>query len=74
MKQLFTPFFQASDLALHKHDGTGLGLVITKRFCEILGGSIDVRSVSGQGSTFTIRLPRSIASDQSELDEKTATA
>jgi signal transduction histidine kinase len=35
-----------------------LGLAITKRFCEMLGGSISVASEIGHGSSFTIRLPR----------------
>ena len=40
-----------------KYGGTGLGLVITRQLCEILGGNIIVRSEIDKGSTFTVNLP-----------------
>jgi signal transduction histidine kinase len=55
---LFHPFTQADASTARKYGGTGLGLAITKRLCEMLGGNVSVVSQPGQGSTFTIRLPR----------------
>jgi hypothetical protein len=40
-----------------RHDGSGLGLTITKRFAQMLGGSISVESEPGVGSCFELRLP-----------------
>lgn len=57
-KLLFHPFQQVDVGLTRKHDGTGLGLSICRRLLELLGGTIDVQSEPGAGSTFTFRLPR----------------
>jgi signal transduction histidine kinase len=58
MAKLFQEFSQASSSTASKYGGTGLGLVISRRFCQMMGGDITVGSEPGHGSTFTIRLPR----------------
>ena len=57
MSRLFQAFTQADSSTTRNFGGTGLGLTITKHFCAMLGGAIDVASTPGQGSTFTIELP-----------------
>ncbi len=57
MGRLFQAFTQADSSTTRNFGGTGLGLTITRHFCAMLGGSIDVASSPGQGSTFTILLP-----------------
>jgi signal transduction histidine kinase len=58
MGKLFQEFSQAFSTTASKYGGTGLGLVISRRFCQMMGGDITVESEPGRGSTFTIRLPR----------------
>jgi signal transduction histidine kinase len=67
MDKLFQPFSQTEASMSRKYGGTGLGLEITRRFCEILGGDITVKSVLGVGSTFTIRLPVEVVQSKIEL-------
>ncbi len=56
--RLFQAFSQAESTTSRKYGGTGLGLVISRRFCRMLGGDLAVTSEAGVGSTFTMRLPR----------------
>jgi len=57
LNKLFISFSQAEGSIQQKYGGTGLGLSITYRLCQLLGGSINVDSVLGVGTTFTVRLP-----------------
>jgi signal transduction histidine kinase/CheY-like chemotaxis protein len=62
IQKIFQAFTQADPSTTRKYGGTGLGLVITKRFIEMMGGTIHVESEYGQGCTFTIRLPTKVFS------------
>src|SRR5215813_8863334 len=62
MDKLFQEFSQASSKTASKYGGTGLGLVISRNFCQMMGGDITVASEPGKGSAFTVRLPGDIPS------------
>jgi signal transduction histidine kinase len=71
MQHLFQAFAQADISTTRKYGGAGLGLVISQRLCQIMGGEITVQSEPGQGSTFTIRLPaQAIAPKRIDIDEQ----
>lgn len=57
LQKIFEPFTQAERSNVKRYRGTGLGLTITKRLCDMLGGRVDVTSQRGKGSTFTLHIP-----------------
>jgi signal transduction histidine kinase len=67
MARLFQEFTQAETSTASQYGGTGLGLVITRKFCQMMGGDITVTSELGQGSTFTMRLPAEVNDLKAEL-------
>lgn len=54
---IFDPFTQTEGQSTRKYGGTGLGLTITRRLTEMLGGTLELRSQLGEGSTFTFIFP-----------------
>lgn len=57
LEKIFEPFRQGSEGFTRKFEGTGLGLTITKKFVDILGGILEIKSKPQTGTTVTIRLP-----------------
>ncbi|MDR0221651.1 MAG: response regulator, partial [Lachnospiraceae bacterium] len=63
LEGIFDPFTQA-DTKKHRHiKGTGLGLSISKQFVEMMGGTIGAESVVGEGSVFTVAIPKTVGDE-----------
>ncbi|MDA1316206.1 MAG: ATP-binding protein [Acidobacteria bacterium] len=69
MTKVFEAFQQADSSTTRKYGGTGLGLTITRSFCEMMGGKIEVASEAEVGATFTVRLPLKVV-DQPSLSSR----
>ena len=61
MVKLFQDFTQADASTTRKFGGTGLGLALTRRFCQMMGGDVTVNSEPGKGSIFTIKVPAAMS-------------
>jgi len=63
LPMLFERFSQADESQIRKFGGTGLGLAIAKQLTELMGGRIWVESAAGEGSTFHVEIPMTIAEE-----------
>ncbi len=64
LSAIFEPFVQARSELTRTHDGAGLGLSISRELARGMGGELRVRSVVGEGSTFTVVLPHAQSADE----------
>jgi len=65
LEAVFEEFSQADDSTTRDYGGTGLGLPISRRFCQMMGGDITVTSKIGRGTTFRIELPARVDAPES---------
>ncbi|MEG4326205.1 urea ABC transporter substrate-binding protein [Microcoleus sp. AT3-A2] len=70
VSRLFGAFTQADDSTTRKYGGTGLGLTISRKFCQMMGGDIKVESEFDCGSSFTIRLPIAVTNPKQVPDDR----
>lgn len=64
LPHLFTPFERSQTSNTDNIEGTGLGMAITKNIVDLMGGTIEVTSAAGSGTTFTVTLPLKLADKQ----------
>ena len=62
--QIFGRFYRAQNTASYQVSGIGVGLYVVKQIVELHGGHVEVESVEGEGSTFTVLLPLAPAATQ----------
>jgi len=74
LEHVFEEFGQADSSTTRDYGGTGLGLPISRRFCQMLGGDLTVSSSADEGSVFTVRVPVRLPGSGAETTAETAPA
>ncbi|MDY3919926.1 MAG: ATP-binding protein [Candidatus Limivivens sp.] len=64
VKHIFDEFSQEENSARTQYRGSGLGMAITKRYADLMGGVISVESKKGEGSTFTVEIPLELTNEE----------
>ena len=73
LQKVFNAFAQADSSTTRKYGGTGLGLTITKRFVQMMGGTVNVQSTLNQGTTFTLKIPQNVEATELPPSQTTET-
>ena len=71
LEHIFDEFSQEESTARTKYKGTGLGMAISKRYVDLMGGTISVQSRKGAGSTFVVEIPMELT-EESRVQKKSA--
>ena len=69
LDRIFKPFEQEDGSTTRNYGGTGLGLTISRRLAELIGGSITVESTPGAGSSFKVNLPFSLVEEHGAIED-----
>ncbi len=69
LERVFAPFQQENMQTARTHGGTGLGLTISRRLAEVMGGTLTARSATGQGATFILTVPVELSERAEAVDE-----
>ena len=72
--KLFDAFTQEDSGSISRYHGSGLGMAITKRFVEMMGGTIQVESEKGVGTAFTVSIPLGLVQEASKIEEQAEAA
>jgi signal transduction histidine kinase len=64
--RLFRPFAQGDTSISRRYGGTGLGLALVSRFCQLMGGQVTATSAAGEGARFVVRLPAQVVEAEAQ--------
>ena len=70
LAKIFQPFIQVDSSFTRVHGGSGLGLAISNRFCQMMGGTIEVKSTPGRGTTFFVKMPVQAPIQETAVSER----